>query len=350
LIYRFAPNDKSLFGGHCVGSPQLLVFIFFAASVGLAAGYSIWRDLYRRDSSRARQRIESEFQKPESKPATRTSLFKSNASQFDLRDIVPPAVAGAPVAPLPEPGRPDWRSRLQTMLTQSGLPLTLPQLAYVSLGAALAGIPMGLLVHRSLLGGIGGVALGLAPLLYVRHRQKARHDRLLFQLSSAFDLMARVLRSGHSVPQAFQAVADTFEQPISGEFAQCQEQQNLGLLPEVTYRELARRTGVLEIKIFVMAMMIQRQTGGNLSEVLERLAALVRDRVRLRNHVRTLTAEGRMQAVVLLVLPPVMFFVMRFLNRPYADVLLDHTGLLAAMMASMAAGALWIRKIIQFDF
>jgi tight adherence protein B len=170
------------------------------------------------------------------------------------------------------------------------------------------------------------------------------------QLSSAFDLMARVLRSGHSVPQAFQAVADTFEPPISGEFAQCQEQQNLGLLPEVTYRELARRTGVLEIKIFIMAMMIQRQSGGNLSEVLERLAALVRERVRLRSHVRTLTAEGRMQAVVLLVLPPVMFFVMRFINRPYADVLLDHTGLLAAMMASMASGALWIRKIIQFDF
>lgn len=341
---------RNLGGGHCVSSPLLMVLIFLAASFGLAAGYSIWRDLYLRDSSRARRRMESEFQKPEAKPATRNSLFKSSASQFELKEIVPSAIVDAPAAPLPEPERPDWRSRLQTMLTQSGLPLTLSQLAYVSIAAALAGIPIGLLLHGPLLAGTAGIAFGLAPLLYVRHRQKARHDRLLRQLSSAFDLMARVLRSGHSVPQAFQAVADTFEQPVSREFAQCQEQQNLGLLPEVTYRELARRTGVLEIKIFVMAMMIQRQTGGNLSEVLERLAALVRERVRLRNHVRTLTAEGRMQAVVLLVLPPVMFFVMRFLNRPYADVLLDHTGLLAAMMASMAAGALWIRKIIQFDF
>jgi tight adherence protein B len=333
-----------------VGSHLLLVFIFLAASLGLAAGYAIWRDLHQRDSSRARRRMESEFQKSEAKPGTRTSLFKSSATQLDLRDIIPPALADAPVAPLPEPERLDWRSRLQTMVTQSGLSLTLPQLAYISIGTALGGILMGLLVHGPLLAGIGGIAFGLSPLLYVRHRQKGRHDRLLMQLSSAFDLMARVLRSGHSVPQSFQAVADTFEQPISGEFAQCQEQQNLGLLPEVTYREMARRTGVLEIKIFVMAMMIQRQTGGNLSEVLERLAALVRERVRLRNHVLTLTAEGRMQAVVLLVLPPVMFFIMRFLNRPYADVLLDHTGLLAAMMASMAAGALWIRKIIQFDF
>lgn len=328
--------------------PLLLVLMFLAASIGIAAGYSIWRDLSQRDSSRARRRVESEFSKPEVKPATRNSLFKS-VSQFDLSEIAPEHLPLAD-APLPEMERLDWRSQLETMLTQSGLPLTPAQLGYISAGTLLLGLVLGQLLHGPILAGICAVALGLAPLLYVRHRKKARHDRLLMQLSSAFDLMARVLRSGHSVPQAFQAVADTFDPPIAGEFARCQEQQNLGLLPEVTYRDLARRTGVLEIKIFVMAMMIQRQTGGNLSEVLERLATLVRERVRLRNHVRTLTAEGRMQAVVLLLLPPIMFFVMRFINRPYADVLLDHTGLLAAMMGSMAAGALWIRKIIQFDF
>ncbi|GEM_PF-234463 len=341
-----------------MGLPLVLVLMFLAASLSIAAGYSIWRDLRQRDSFRARQRMESEFHKPQAKPATRTSLFKSRASNFDVdANVFPPeassvgtATANSSRSPLPTLERLTWRSRLQMMLMQSGLPLTLPQLAFLSGGTALMGLGLGLLLHGPLLAGISTVALGLAPLLYVRQQQKARHDRLLRQLPSAFDLMARVLRSGHSVPQAFQAVADTFEPPIADEFAQCQEQQNLGLLPEVTYRELARRTGVLEIKIFVMAMMIQRQTGGNLSEVLERLAALVRERVRLRNHVRTLTAEGRMQAVVLLVLPPVLFFALRFINRPYADVLLEHTGLLVAMMASMAVGALWIRKIIQFDF
>lgn len=329
-------------------SPLLFVLMFLAASIGIAAGYSIWRDLSQGDSARARRRVESEFHKIEAKPATRTTLFK-NVSQFDLGESAPEQSV-ADEAPLPELERIDWRSRLQTMLTQSGLSLTPSQLGYITAGAMLTGLVLGLLIRGPVVAGIGAFALAPAPLLYVRHRQKARHDRLLTQLSSAFDLMARVLRSGHSVPQALQAVADTFEPPICAEFARCQEQQNLGLLPEVTYRDLARRTGVLEIKIFVMAMMIQRQTGGNLSEVLERLAALVRERVRLRNHVRTLTAEGRMQAVVLLVLPPVMFFVMRFINPPYANVLLDHTGLLAAMMASMIVGALWIRKIIQFDF
>ncbi len=331
-----------------MGFSLLMVFMFLAASLGVAAGYSIWRDLRQRDGYRTRRRMESEFQKSEEKSASRVSLFKS-VSQFDLQEFAPDRLPPLD-APLPEPERADWRARLQTMLAQSGLPLTPARLAGLSLGLALAGAVLGLFINGGVTAVVGFIGLGVAPVLYVRHRQRARHDRFLMQLPAAFDLMARVLRSGHSVPQAFLAVADSFEPPIAGEFAHCQEQQNLGLLPEVTYRELARRTGVLEVKIFVMAMMIQRQTGGNLSEVLERLAALVRERVRLRNHVRTLTAEGRLQAVVLLVLPPVMFFVMRFINRPYADVLLEHPGLIAAMIASMGLGALWIRKIIQFDF
>lgn len=328
--------------------PLSLLLMFLATSLGIAAGYSIWRDLSQRDSTRASRRIKGEFQKPVTKPTTRVSLFKSTA-QFEDVDLAPD-LTSAFDGPLPEPIASDWRARLQTTLEQSGYSLTIMQLVYLSVGMALAGLVLGFLLNGPFLSVIGAVGLGWTPLLYLRHRQKKRHDRLLVQLPAAFDLMARVLRSGQSVPQALLAVADTFEPPIAGEFAYCQEQQNLGLLPEMTYRELARRTGVLEVKIFVMAMLIQRQTGGNLSEVLERLAALVRERVRLRNHVRTLTAEGRLQAIVLLVLPPIMFFVMRFINRPYADVLLEHTGLLAAMMASMALGALWIRKIIQFDF
>jgi tight adherence protein B len=324
------------------------MLMFMAAGLGVVATYSIWKDLRQRDSFRTRRRVESEFSKPEVKTATRVSLFKS-AGQLDFDDS---SAENQPVldAPLSEPVRPDWRTRWRTMLEQSGVGLTLAQLAYVSAGMTALGFGVGYILNGSILAFICAPIVGSVPFFYVRHKQKARHDRFLTQLPAAFDLMARVLRSGHSVPQAFQSVADSFEPPIAGEFAHCQEQQNLGLLPEVTYRELARRTGVMEVKIFVMAMMIQRQTGGNLSEVLERLAALVRERVRLRNHVRTLTAEGRLQAVVLLVLPPVMFFAMRFVNRAYADILLEHTGLLAAMMASMGLGALWIRKIIQFDF
>jgi tight adherence protein B len=161
--------------------------------------------------------------------------------------------------------------------------------------------------------------------------------------------MARVIRAGQSVPQALQAVADAFEDPLAGEFANCLKQQNLGLRPEVAFQELAQRTGILEMRIFTMAMLIQRQTGGNLSEVLERLGALVRDRLRLKKRVRSLTAEGRLQATTLLVLPGLMFGVMWLINRSYAAILLEHPGLIAATLVSMALGAVWIRKIINFE-
>jgi tight adherence protein B len=112
---------------------------------------------------------------------------------------------------------------------------------------------------------------------------------------------------------------------------------------------MAQRTGILEVRIFVMALLIQRQTGGNLAEVLERLAGLVRDRQRLRRRVKTLTAEGRMQGLTLLVLPFVVFAAMMVINRSYAEVLLLNVPLLIGTAVSMGLGAVWIRKIVNFE-
>ena len=99
--------------------------------------------------------------------------------------------------------------------------------------------------------------------------------------------------------QALLSVADEFPQPISYEFAYCYEQQNMGLSPEVTFRDLTRRTGVIELKIFVLAVLVQQQTGGNLAELLLKLATVVRERYLIRGTIQTLTAEGRMQGWIL---------------------------------------------------
>ena len=127
--------------------------------------------------------------------------------------------------------------------------------------------------------------------------------------------MARVIRAGQTMSQALLAVADEFPPPIAGEFSYCYEQQNLGLSPETAFRDLARRTGLLEIKIFVLALLVQQQTGGNLAELLDKLSAIIRERYRIRGQIKTLTAEGRMQAMVLLALPPGMFLLMLVMNR-----------------------------------
>jgi tight adherence protein B len=145
-------------------------------------------------------------------------------------------------------------------------------------------------------------------------------------------------------------VADEFEPPLATEFAYCQEQQRLGLLPEISFRDMSQHTDVMELKIFVMAMLVQQKTGGNLSDLLERLARLVRERVRLRGVIRSATAEGRLQAMVLIALPPLMFLLLLLVHRSYALVLLEHHNLLIAAAVSMALGALWIQRIIKVDF
>ena len=185
---------------------------------------------------------------------------------------------------------------------------------------------------------------------YVRYKRKARLAKLLSQLPDAFDLMSRVVRAGQTMSQALQAVADEFSQPIAGELSYCYEQQNLGLPPEVAMRDLARRTGLLEVKIFVTAVIVQPQTGGSLAEMLDKLSQMIRQRYRTQGHIQTLTAEGRMQAMILLALPVVMFFGFLIMMPDYEGKLLDHPGLIVATIGLEVVGALWIRKIINFDF
>jgi tight adherence protein B len=329
-----------------VEATLMMLLTFVAVALGVVAGYSLLTDLFLMDQEQVRRRVDEEFRTRRLDQARRSPLFK-NLDQLHLgRPGEPPPADLEWVLPADD-GERSLAARWQVWLEQSALPIRPRDLLGL---AAAAGFALGLLglAAQGWLLGLAGLALGAgAPLLYVHLRRARRRHQFLTQLPEAFDLMARVLRSGHSVPQALQAVADTFEDPIAGEFACCQEQQNLGLMPETTYRDLARRTALLEVRIFVMAMLIQRQTGGNLSEVLERLAGLVRDRLRLRGQIRTLTAEGRLQALVLLLLPPLVFAALFLLNRKYAEVLLDRPGLLAGAAGSMAVGVVWIRAIIN---
>jgi tight adherence protein B len=239
--------------------------------------------------------------------------------------------------------------RLEALLEQAQLRLTVLQLALVSVGLGLLAGAFGVWLGGVLLGLPLAVGAALAPLVYVHVRVTARRDKLLRQMAPAFELMARVLRAGSSAPQALMAVTEAFEDPISREFAHCQKQLDLGLRPEVIYQEMARRSGIVEMRIFVMAMMIQRQTGGNLSEVLDRLAGLIRMRLRLKQQVRTLTAEGRLQGWVLTALPFFVFGALLVVNRDYAMVLFDHVPLLIGTAVSMLLGTLWIRRIVNFD-
>jgi tight adherence protein B len=298
--------------------------------------YSILSDLFLRDRSRFSRRVDEEFRTHLRERARKSALFK------DLGALAAEAAEGE--------DRSNLRQRFQALVEQSGLSLSVERLlgCMIGTGALLGAI---VFLVQGTFGGFLAAVIGAAlPWLYVSLKRKQRLHKLLSQLPDTFELMGRVIRAGQTVPQAMQAVADEFDAPVSAEFSYCYEQQNLGLPTEIAYRDLCRRTGLLEIKIFVLAMLIQQQSGGNLAELLDNLANVVRERFRVRGKIKTLTAEGRIQAVVLLAMPPAMLAIIMLLNPRYGQVLLDHPNLVIGMFVSEGLGALWIRKIINFDF
>src|SRR5262249_26060380 len=243
------------------------------------------------------------------------------------------------------------RRRFELMVEQSGLETTPSRILTMSVLVALTFGFAGTLLRTSAVAGLLlAVVTGPIPILYVWVMRRRRINKLLGQLPGAFELMSRVIRAGQTMAQALQAVGDDFERPVSAEFSYCCEQQNLGLPPEAALRDLARRTGLLEVRIFVLAMLIQQQTGGNLAELLDKLATVMRDRFRIKGKIRTLTAEGRFQALILLGMPPLLGLALMVLNPGYGQVLLDHWGLLVGMAVSEAIGAVWIWRIVNFDF
>ncbi len=320
--------------------PTMLAILTFLAVVLTVGGvYSVLADLFLRDRARVQERLDVEFRGRQKERAKASLLLK------DLNLAGAEALEGAQETVL------TWQGRLREMLDQSGLEMSVGRLlGYCAASALLTGLVGGLLMRRTWVGLVCLLPGAVVPLLYVRAKRNARKEAIRRSLADAFDLMARILRAGQSMAQAMQGVADEFPAPISDEFAFSSEQQNLGLAPEISLRDLARRTGVIEISIFVVAVVVQRQVGGNLSEILEKLAEVVRQRYRLRGTIRSLTAEGRLQAVVLMALPPLLFVIMLIVNPDYARILLQHPGLLGGMVFFQILGALWIRKIVSFEF
>jgi tight adherence protein B len=320
-------------------SPGVLTLLtFLAATLAVVGLASILSDLFLRDRARASKRVDEVLRKHRDR-AQRSALFK------DLRT---PDFGGHEEDQDPTPG---LRERFALLLEQSGLTLGPQRLLGFMAGAGLAAGPVaGLLLQSVVLGVIAALLGAASPLLYVLYKRHARLQKLMAQLPDAFDLMARVVRAGQTMSQAIQGVADEFDEPAAGEFALCFEQQNLGLPAEVALRDLARRTGLLEIRIFVVALLVQQQTGGNLAELLDRLAAMIRERIRMKSKTRALTAEGRMQALVLLALPLLLFVVILCLNPSYGQVLLKYPALLGVMVTAEALGAVCIHRIVNFDF
>ncbi|HEV3344174.1 MAG TPA: type II secretion system F family protein [Pirellulales bacterium] len=310
------------------------VVTFLAVAMMVAALSSMGSDALLARQRRIRARLGGRLGQSGSDPLPRAELFK-NLSRLTSEGTPPLS---------------DVWNRFQDMLVQSGLPVTAERVVAASgLVAALGGL-VGWLAGGWCACLVGTCAGGTLPLAYLRSHCRRRRRVLCGQLPEAFELMARAVRAGQTMTGAFQLVARDLDPPLADEFAYCYEQQNLGRAADLALRDLARRTGVIELQMFVAAMLVQRRSGGNIVELLTNLSAVVRKRLRLAGKVRALTSEGRLQALVLAMLPIGVFAGLFVVNRPYVQVLLDRPHILGTLAGLQLLGALWVRKIVNVDY
>jgi tight adherence protein B len=196
------------------------------------------------------------------------------------------------------------------------------------------------------------IGAALTPSLVLKWRQARRISAFEAQLPDAIDMLVNAMKSGYSLQAAMKFVGDEVGDPLGPEFARIYEEQRLGIDMRVALMGLQSRVDSLDLRMFVTSLLIQRETGGNLAEIMTNLAMLMRERVGIRGQIETLTAEPRMSAVVLALLPVVLFFAFSALNRNYMSVLYTTVSgrlLLLYGVVSTAVGYLILRKLGKID-
>jgi tight adherence protein B len=195
-----------------------------------------------------------------------------------------------------------------------------------------------------------GIGAGLLPLMWLKMRRARRFSKFAKQLPDSLELIARALRAGHSLQAGFHLVADESSDPIATEFQRVYEEQNLGIPLEEALKNMTKRMPNVDLRFFVTAVILQRQTGGDLAEILDKIGHLIRDRFEIFGQVQALTGEGRLSGIVLLGLPPALFAAVYHLNPDYVMPLFtDPLGkqMLAGGVIMQILGALVIRKIVN---
>ena len=227
--------------------------------------------------------------------------------------------------------------KLQTMLDQANIDWSASRTMVNLSGGAIAVLVLLLVLNTSIVvsAGCAGAVVAV-PLMYVSFRRKRRMSKLTEQLPDVFEMMSQALRAGHSLASAIQLIHEQMPDPISTEFGRVFHEQNLGIKIEDALLAMADRVNSLDVRFFVTAVLIQRQTGGDLAEVLDKIGGVIRGRIEVFGMVRGLTAEGRLSGWVLFALPILVFFAVLRMNPTYGEVLLNDP--IGKIMLVVAAG------------
>ena len=242
---------------------------------------------------------------------------------------------------------------LQTVMEQADLSWSIATFLLATMGFAIGAGLAGLLFSNSFLVALfTAVVGGGMPYVYVTRKRARRMRKLEEQLPEAIDLMGRALRAGHPFSAGIKMVAEELPAPLGEEFRRAFEEQRFGLPVADALLSLADRSPLLDIRIFVTAVLIQREVGGNLAEILDSISHTIRERFRIQREIRTRTAQGRMTGYLLAGLPIIMGILFYFLNREYIMTLFtDPLGVffLGAALILQVIGFLWIRQVVDID-
>ena len=240
---------------------------------------------------------------------------------------------------------------MKRMLDQADLHITPSRLVMFSaMAGMLAGLAASVISVSILLIALAFVFAAAVPFVHVWWKRKKRFDAFLEHLPDALDLMSRALSAGHAFSEALHMVSAEMPEPIATEFRKTYEEQNLGLSLKLALENLTQRIPLLDLRMCVTAVLIQRETGGNLSEILEKVAYTIRERFRIMGDLKTLTTSSRMSAWLLCGLPIFVSIAITVMNPEYMSVLwYDHRGhyLIAAAMFLQVTGMLIVRKILR---
>jgi tight adherence protein B len=249
----------------------------------------------------------------------------------------------------------ELHDRLQRLLEQAGLRWKVARLVHSCLGLFLAGfwLSWGLLPSRYQMAAfLVGAAAATLPLLYVASKRRARLRKFEEQFPDSLEFMARSMRAGHAFSVSLEMLHREFQEPLAGEFRRVFEEHNLGMPLDIALQKLGQRVPSLDVHFFVSAVLLQKRTGGNLAEILDKLAYVIRERFKLRGKIRAISAHGRMTGVALTLIPIGVAAMMFIVNPDYVTFFIrEDVGnlMIAAAIALQVVGYIIIRKIVNIE-
>jgi tight adherence protein B len=243
--------------------------------------------------------------------------------------------------------------KIGNFLEQAGMKWTAARLVQTCLMALAGGVVLGWMLTSSIIMAVAlGAVAAAAPVYFIYRKRKSRLHRFEEIFPDALEFVSRSMRAGHAFSVSLEMIHREFQEPVAGEFRRTFEEHNLGLPIEIALQKLAKRVPSLDVHFFVSAVLLQKRTGGNLAEILDKLAYVIRERFKLRGRIRAVSAHGKMTATALSAIPAAVAVLMFYTNPDYVKFFFkDDTGniMLGSAVFLQLVGYMIMKKIVNIE-